>query len=316
MSLSQIPLLAQDGPYAPSANLDGSTAIHRDSSLIVSWAENVEINVGYMDINDQALGYASFGSDIDAAGYADNLVVSLGDGGSATYYFDEPLINGPGPDFAVFENSFSDTFLEFAHVELSNDGVSFWRFPSTSLTQDTVQVNSFGETDPTMIHNLAGKYRAEYGTPFDLEDMAGLNALVIDNVIAIRIVDVIGNIDGPNVSYDAYGTVINDPYPTPFESSGFDLDALALLNQTTNILELNEIELSMYPNPANNQISVNTKVSDEYHVMIFDRLGRVIENMLFIGRATEIDISQYSKGIYSVQLIGRNTFGSTKLIKM
>ena len=36
----------------------------------------------------------------------------VGDGGSAILTFDTPIANGPGFDFAVFENGFSDTFLE------------------------------------------------------------------------------------------------------------------------------------------------------------------------------------------------------------
>ncbi|MFN6048554.1 MAG: T9SS C-terminal target domain-containing protein, partial [Bacteroidota bacterium] len=50
---------------------------------------------------------------------ASNGVVSLGDGGIATLTFDPPITNGDGFDFAVFENTFLDTFLELAFVEVS-----------------------------------------------------------------------------------------------------------------------------------------------------------------------------------------------------
>jgi len=59
-----------------------------------------------------------------------------------------------GFDFAVFENSFNDSFLELAFVEVSSDGINFVRFPATSNTQTDVQITGFGTIDPTYINNL------------------------------------------------------------------------------------------------------------------------------------------------------------------
>ena len=71
-----------------------------------------------------------FGEPEDATGMAgDGRVVSLGDGGVAILTFDTPLSDGPGPDFAVFENAFLETFLELAFVEVSSDDVNYFRFP-------------------------------------------------------------------------------------------------------------------------------------------------------------------------------------------
>ena len=67
---------------------------------------------------------------------------------------------------------------------------------------------------------------ALYGTPFDLDDIEDNNLLDKQNVTYIRIVDVIGNINPEYASYDSEGNIINDPWPTPFESSGFDLSLI------------------------------------------------------------------------------------------
>ena len=107
-----------------------------------------------------------------AIGTPGNGIVSLGDGGYAVLSFERPIKNGPGWDFAIFENSFSDTFLELGLVEVSSDGLNYFQFESTSLTQDTLQIDAFGSINPEMINNLAGKYRATFGTPFDLEELA------------------------------------------------------------------------------------------------------------------------------------------------
>ncbi len=226
------------GPYPPAAGQAGSTAISMDSSIIRSWATGAEVVRGYIQANDTSVYYlgsnkASYGKHFNATGPAEGNateVVSLGDGGMATLTFDRLIVNGPGPDFAVFENSFGDTFLELAFVEVSSDGVHYSRFPSVSLTPSDVQKGAWDELDPTMIHNLAGKYRQGFGTPFDLSDLDHDPLVDLFAVRFVRIIDVVGCIDPQYASFDAEGNIINEPFPTPFNSGGFDLDGVAVIN--------------------------------------------------------------------------------------
>jgi hypothetical protein len=160
--------------YAPAPGNAGSTAIHKDSSIIVNWATGIDLRRGYLDISVPSMGDVSYGVASDALGPADgSTVVSLGDSGVATLTFDVPIINGTGPDFAIFENGFTDDYMEFAFVEVSSDGVTFVRFPSHSEVQSVSQIDNFSFSDCRMVHNLAGKYRTMYGTPFDLEEISG-----------------------------------------------------------------------------------------------------------------------------------------------
>ena len=92
--------------YAPQAGLLGSTAIHKSSPIILSWATQCSVERGYINIENKTLGKTSLGDNIAALGKADGEVVSLGDSGVATIQFVQPLYNGVGPDFAVFENGF------------------------------------------------------------------------------------------------------------------------------------------------------------------------------------------------------------------
>ncbi|MBK9291964.1 MAG: DUF4465 domain-containing protein [Bacteroidetes bacterium] len=226
------------GPFPPAAGQPGSTAIHKDDPAFKAWANGYEIVRGWVNIADTSVyaggsNRASFGHPSQALGPASGVsteVVSLGDGGHITLSFSHPIVNGPGFDFAVFENSFSDTFLELAFVEVSSDGQRFVRFPATSLTPTNAQVGSFGTLDPTNIHNLAGKYRGGYGTPFDLSDLADSTGIDLNNIRFVRIVDVVGSIDPAFATYDAQGNIVNDPFPTPFASGGFDLDGVGLIN--------------------------------------------------------------------------------------
>jgi hypothetical protein len=187
-----IPVYAQ---FAPAAGQEGTTAVHADSPEIRGWSIHCTITRGPVDISDPNADPVSYGTETDAAGKADNLVVSLGDGGEAVLTFAQPITNGEGFDFAVFENAFADYFLELAFVEVSSDGIHYTRFPAISNTPVEIQTGSFDPLDPTLIHNLAGKYRAMYGTPFDLGELAGTPGLDIERITHVRVIDVIGSVD-------------------------------------------------------------------------------------------------------------------------
>lgn len=226
------------GPFPPAAGQPGSTAIHKDHPSFQSWAAGSQVVRGWVNIADTSVyvggsNRVSFGRYSDALGPAEGTsvnVISLGDAGTITLTFDRPVINGPGFDFAVFENGFTDNFLELGFVEVSSDGQKFVRFPAVSLTQTQTQVGTFGLLDPTYLHNLGGKYRQGYGTPFDLNDLADSSGIDLNNIRFVRIRDVIGSIDPQFATYDSQGNIINDPFPTPFESGGFDLDAVGIIN--------------------------------------------------------------------------------------
>ncbi len=300
-------VMASGGPYAPPAGQSGSSAIHKDSSIITSWAIDCALVRGPKDIAKPDSGLAEFGIAGDGTGLPGQGIVSLGDGGTATLRFSGYVYDGAGPDFAIFENSFSDDFLELGFVEVSSDGQNFYRFESVSLTQDTAQVNGFGSLDATDIHNLAGKYRADYGTPFDLEEMAGVPGLDIDSITHIRIIDVIGTIDTSYASRDGAGRIINDPYPTNFESGGFDLDAVGVIHlRDTTPTAIARHELStfrIYPNPARGYFWIKGSM-DDGRLEVVDGLGRSVYETAFHGSfdaEVRIETIGWPKGMYWVR---------------
>jgi hypothetical protein len=171
---------------------------------------------------DQTLGPAS--NDVYA-------VASLGDNGSITLTFPAPITDGPGPDFAVFENANSERFLELASVEVSSDGTNFTRFPCHALGKDPVDTYAkTNQTEADSFANLAGKQLKGFGTPFDLRELAGTPGLDTRRVTHVRVVDVVG--DGS--SRDSYGNPIYDPFPT-WGSGGFDLDGIGVLHARIEI---------------------------------------------------------------------------------
>lgn len=235
--LGGVPGIVHAGPFPGAAGTPGSDAISKDSPRFVRWATGFRDLVrGPQDISNGAFPLASFGTGTNALGPATGSpadVVSLGDGGQITLTFDRAIFDGPGADFAVFENGFafgSSQFLELAHVEVSSNGIDFFRFPSISLTPTDSQVGAFDPLEASDLLNLAGKYVAGFGTPFDLADLAPDPLLDTNRVGFVRLLDVVGSIDENFGTFDSLGNLINDPFPTPFASSGFDLEAVGVIH--------------------------------------------------------------------------------------
>lgn len=200
--------------------------IDKDDTKIVAWAtgyENYNVGEGVDDqwkTPEKALGKA-VGDSYD--------VVVLGDGGSIVLTFAKPITDGEGADFAVFENSFNDTFLEIGTVEVSSDGEHFVAFDHYYLGLE--KIGSTGGHDASLIWGFAGKFKQGKGNMFDLADLENKEEVVdgtvdIEAITHVKIVDVIG--DGSQL--DSIGDPIFDPYPTT-GSAGFDLDAVAVINE-------------------------------------------------------------------------------------
>ena len=297
--------------YPPAAGQVGSTAIYADSLVFVNWAKQCNVQRGYYDILNFRDSLVTNGINEDALGKADAIPVSLGDSGVAVLSFYPPITNEPGPDFAVFENSFDGLFLELAFVEVSSDSIHWYRFDAISLTQQNTQVPGFGNLDPTKINNLAGKYRAFYGTPFDLEELSGKPFLNVDSVSYLKIIDVVGTILSPFVSYDSEGNIVNDPYPTPFFTGGFDLDAVGVIHerpQSVSILPINQI--SFFPNPCLESFTVKT--DELVKIELIDITGKSVLERSVLGK-TQLDVSYLQAGLYLLKFTSHD-FSSTEKI--
>lgn len=216
--------VARAGPYTEAGYAPG---------VVEAWATSASVTRGPIDIANPSGPAASFGAPEYVLGPATTDVFdvcSLGDGGQITLFFAAGIPDEPGDDFAVFENGFfapGGLFGELAFVEVSSDGAHFARFPAASLR--ATPVAGGGVIDPTDYHNLAGKHPIDRGTGFDLAELAThplviAGQLDLDAVAYVRLVDVIGN----GSTTDAAGRPIYDPYPTAFESGGFDANAVGV----------------------------------------------------------------------------------------
>lgn len=301
--LCRFGLLAQ---FAPDADTEGSDAINKDSSIIVSWATGYENYIVGSDVDD------TWQTPEKALGKANGLsgdIVCLGRGGQITFAFDTLIVNQAGPDFVTFENGFLNTFLELAWVEVSMDGVNFERFPNQSLT--TSPVSAFGGIDPTKIYGYCSKYRQGFGTPFDLDSVQ------LDTIRYIRLLDIVG--DG--TALDSYGHVIYDPYPTT-GSAGLDIDAIGVIHAGSlheGIKEFSKNDFKIYPNPASESLTLILTKGEgikDTQVYIYNITGKLVKSLTFgeKGKGLQIQISDLETGVYILKINTKNSSVNQKLM--
>ena len=303
MAMVPVALWAQ---FAPAQDKPGTTAMHADSSAFVAWATGCEAEPGPMNITNPNAGTAGAGwpaSNVVGPPQGTYGVTCLGDGGMATVTFASPICNREGPDFAVFENGFAnaqnpDTWaLELGFVEVSSDGVHFFRFPAVTHVQSDTQLDNGGSINPAQLHNFASKYGAFYGTPFDLDEVEDNVLLDKNRVTHVRIVDVVGCIQPEYATKDSEGHIINDPWPTAFASSGFDLDAVGVIHDIAHDVTENETEtVAVYPNPVRGRLNVKAERLES--VEIYNLMGQQV----MVSASSIIDMGDLNQGIYFVRI--------------
>ncbi len=140
-------------------------------------------------------------------------VVSLGVGGTIVVGFgDYTIVDGPGPDFVVFENAFwvqgdpSDVFFELGEVSVSDDGETWHTYPCDADATEPPWTGCAGwsPTRPFDPFDLPLTPDRTGGDAFDLADLG------LDEARFVRIRD-----------------LSTEGVPP---TAGFDLDAIGLLH--------------------------------------------------------------------------------------
>ena len=227
--------------------------------LFFAWAETVadyqrsDLEVPFND-SSLALGPVT-GDHFDVVALGELSAVALAAGnppGNITIELPQLVRNLSGADFVVFENGgiaqsnyggagVGGIFAELAFIEVSNGGVTYKRFPASSLNPPLAALpqplgTAYASMDATNVRNLAGKhvnaYGDSWGTPFDLSEVD------LPQITHIRIVDIPG--DGSFTDHS--GNPVYDPWRT-VGSGGFDLEAVGAISTLMTFEEWPQLAL-------------------------------------------------------------------------
>ncbi len=108
------------------------------------------------------------------------------------------------------------------------------------------------------------------------------------------------NEENPSVVYNTPGTYsvtlsINDGV----NENTMVKDDFIMVNVVTNVNQLENLNISIYPNPNNGRFTI--KLNQNSKVEIINALGKILFAEEFSGKQT-IDLSQYAEGIYFVKV--------------
>ena len=122
-----------------------------------------------------------------------------------------------------------------------------------------------------------------------------------NRVTHVRLVDVVGCIQPEYATYDCQGHVVNDPWPTPFASSGFDLDAVGVIHDLAHydVVEAQEVtSVNLYPNPVSSILSVDA--ANVASICLYSLTGQCV---LETENNNTIDVSTLTPGLYFARIV-------------
>lgn len=264
-------------PCAGSVLFAQGGGVLRTPSAVESIEFGAGGGFGGNDLPENVLGLPDTSSRENIPTVSPRQVVTLGIGGEIVLRFDDVLVvDGPGPDFTVFENAFvyrtggvSRVYAEPGQVSVSRDGQTYFAFPFDSAT-----LEGTAGTRPTNGDRDPGDPSVSGGNAFDLA------LLDVDSIRFIRIRDVTGFVR------DDEDHAFND-----FTLNGFDLDAVVALHALPSAVvtsvasgaidEANGIHAELIGG-ADRHVRVHTAREEKVSVRIFDLLGRET-TLLFEG---------------------------------
>ena len=74
--------------------------------------------------------------------------------------------------------------------------------------------------------------------------------------------------------------------------------------------------LSVYPNPVNEQLTINSEVFGQFHYKITSMNGKQLYNGYFKGNALSIDLSSLQSGIYLITIRSEEFLATRKIVKL
>lgn len=129
---------------------------------------------------------------------------------------------------------------------------------------------------------------------------------------AITAPTVTATISTCRIKVESVGNIFFDMSDKDFTISG----GIGIASVTSN-----GIAMQLMPNPANEQVSVNLfglNAGEKHNLVMYDMLGNVVMKDVLSGKENyelKYDISQFSKGVYLVEISGDNRKAVSRLVK-
>jgi hypothetical protein len=283
-------------------NNDIMTAFYRISDN----GNIVNVNEYSYDVSNKmiAIKYQSFLNNVLENGYIDSLVSS-----SATIdsVFSYELINGNYELNQVAEfykhNDYIDSVFMYTNNSTSQN-VYFIRNNNEQVTKmmgvevsDTISLIDFTYHTNNRMHEMIISSNQGMGLTPTIKF-----AQSYDNLNYLENFDLYTSYNNNTWEYGPGSENIKFYYKT---------------DSTTHISELNANEVTVYPNPTNNSLKINTANSNINEIVVYDINGRIMKRVILktAEASTTLDVQNLNSGQYILNIYSDKGVLSTKFFK-
>ena len=93
-------------------------------------------------------------------------------------------------------------------------------------------------------------------------------------------------------------------------------DCNGVCDPNVGIVKFRLHEVTIYPNPLNSQLTIETGIPDMYNININSINGQLLLNKLMAGTETQVDLSPLQSGVYFITVRSKDYVTTRKIIKL
>jgi len=216
------------------------------------------------------------------------------DGGDGTSFFNLPNDGGVGTttsaNFSYFNTACEDVEINCTvNIEASGPGLSF------DGSCGSVSLASLPVSFTKVYHREAdGTYTIHWETAVEINSDRYQVMRSVDGSSWHVTAEVTSNNSRTGSQYSADIQHTNSSY---YRVQNIDFNGDIQVSETILVAGLEDVQLSLFPNPASEHITVMPATESDYQLQILDMMGSIVLNQKLIGRAT-IDLSGWESGTY------------------
>ena len=268
---------------------------------------------------------------VNASGVADSLNVNCKLSGVVHGINFKQTITFAGLNFFLLDqtagiNVYKTTNLSYTPVEGDSVRVIGKIAQVSGLTEivpdSIVLISSANQLhQPLTITNLSENYESQLVKLQNLTYVSGwpsVAGIATSTVYALKGSDTISirlysncnlqSIQAPSYVFNLSGFVGQLDNSSPYTS------AYVLIPRDSNdiqnavgITDVQKNNLRIYPNPADNKVNIISNFSKGAELRIYNMLGNIVYNQNLTANVTVIDVSEYKKGVYFVNILEKSS---------
>jgi hypothetical protein len=287
-------VLVHDLPSTPTISSSGTTVFCDGDSVILT-----------SSIADNYLWSNGLISQSITVENADTYSVTVADGNGceATSSNIEVTVN-PIPVVPTISASGSTTLCEGDSVLLTASVETEYLWFPNAETSQSIYVSSAGDYHVVAENSLGCSSTS-------LETNIIVNLLPLAPVISLNGIALESDVPNGNQWYFEGATIngeTNQNY-TPTQNGYYyvlitDNNGCQAFSDSINLLTVgipaidNNNQISIFPNPAMNKVSIQTVIADDYSLELYNAVGKLVDSRAFHGKLYHLTINEFNSGFY------------------